>query len=406
MNKSVKEIPNSIILLLAIFLPFSAVGFYIGNLHFSISFIPFIFLTIIIFLNGEFKKTVLPKYLLFISVCFISSFGRYNLLSFVPSLTIFAFLLFPFVGVIKNSKVEKYIFYSFILLSFYCMFELVIGNISPQLIQSIEKILQFNGSSTWYKGIRRLRGGVLEPSVLGLLLNFYLLIFIYSPLINKIKIITIVFCLIWIILTFSSTAYIGLIFNFFFGTVYFLRNRNRNRNKNGRFKKIIIFSILAVVIFSYLSAPFIKAFEKIYLIPTVLLTGNVSGSVGYRIHSITLPFEYILESDLYNKLLGTGFSNYSEYISYKYYNFEFSPFLDGSIGNIFSAILLSTGVLGFISFLFLFRKAFFINSSFLNRHFYSLIALTFLSYGDTTAPWIWSSIFLTKLCLTNITTKA
>ncbi|MDB4181829.1 hypothetical protein N9737_03805 [Polaribacter sp.] len=397
-----KYLPKKISSLLFLTIPFSAFGFYIGPLLFSICFIPVILINLLSLQNGLLKKSLSIKFLIFFSICFISSFGRYPISSFLPSLLVFSFLLFPFLTKIKIINTQRLMINSFALLSIYCLFEFIIGLISVQLMFDIENFLNIKGSTTTYRGIRRLRGAFLEPSVMGIALNFYLLYF--SNLIRisfSKKMILIFVAILLIILTFSSSAYAALTLNIIFIIISKLKINNIKLN----FKKIIFLSVFALVLVfgnNYFFAPIYKAFEKLTLIPDVILSGNITGSVGYRINSLIVAPIYIQEAGFYGRMLGTGFSNYSDYIITNYGQNEFSGFYDGSIGNIFSAILLSTGLLGFFSFLVFMKEAIYIQNKLTHMNFIFLVIMALISFGDLTSPWIWIIIYTTKISLENI----
>ena len=172
-----------------------------------------------------------------------------------------------------------------------------------------------------------------------------------------------------------------------------------------KFKKIIFLSVFAIVLVfgnNYFFAPIYKTLEKLTLIPDVILNGNITGSVGYRINSLIVAPMYIQEADFYGRMLGTKFSNYSDYIITNYGHNEFSGFYDGSIGNIFSAILLSTGLLGFFSFLFFMKEAIYIQNKLTHMNFIFLVIMALISFGDLTSPWVWIIIYTTKISLENI----
>ena len=392
--------PNSLIFFYCLTIPFSAFGFYLGPLLFSISFIPVFIINILTISKFKLKKSLFIKYLIFFTICFFSSYYRHSFSSFLPALIVFSFLLFPFLSTYRFSNTEKYIKISFIFLSIYCFFELMVGILSTDIMFEIEKALNIQGSTTTYRGIRRLRGGFLEPSVMGIALNFYLMIFVYSKTLkSKVKIFYVIVNIFWIILTFSSSAYAALIINITFFIIIKLKNLNLNFKINFKSLYVIFFLIITFFISkNYFFEPIYKAFEKLSLIPTVIMFGDVTGSVGYRINSLIVAPMYIYESGIYEKLFGTGFSNYSEYIISKFGSNEFSGFSDGSIGNIFSAILLSTGLLGFTSFIVFIKEAIYLKNTLKSINLMIITGIAFVAFGDLTSPWIWGLIFLTKLC--------
>lgn len=397
-----KYLPRKVSSLLFSTIPFSALGFYVGPLLFSICFIPITIINLLSIKNGILKKSLSIKFLIFFSICFISSFGRYPFSSFLPSLFVFSFLLFPFLTKIKINNTQSLMINSFALLSIYCLLEFIIGLISLQLMFDIENFLNINGSTTTYGGIRRLRGAFLEPSVMGIAINFYLLYFLNLKRISFTKKMSLIFVsILLIILTFSSSAYAALALNIIFVTLFKTKNiKYKIKLKNIFF--LTFFGLVLILGNNYFLAPIYKAFEKLTLIPDVILNENIVGSVGYRINSLIIAPLYILEADFYGRILGTGFSNYSDYIISNYGYNEFSGFYDGSIGNIFSAILLSTGLLGFFSFLIFMKEAIYIENKLTRINFIFLVMMSLIAFGDFTSPWIWIIIYITKISLENI----
>lgn len=398
------HIPNSLTLVFFLTIPFSAFGFYYQSFLVSLSLLPLLLINFICILNGRFNKKLFIYYLLFIGICFFSSFVRHPIESFLPPLIILIFLLLPFTTALKLKNLQRYIIYSFALLSVYSLLELIIGLFSNEMMFNIENSLSLKGSTTTYRGIRRLRAGFLEPSVFGLALNFYLLVFIYiKSLSNRFKIFLILLCIFWIILTFSSAAYVGLMINIIF--FIYLKLKSVKFSFKLSWRSILsLFSFGIIITFSIQNFfdPIYKAFEKILLIPEVIMLANVTGSVGYRINSLIVAPSYIIEAELFEKFFGTGFSNYSEYLISKFGNNEFSGFYDGQIGNILSAILLSTGLLGFISFILFIKKALHLNNKIMNIHFLILSLITMVGFGDLTSVWIWGVFFLTVKTLKEI----
>ena len=394
-------LPNKISLFFCLAIPFSAFGFYFGQFLFSVLLIPLVLINSLNIIKLRFKKKIFIHFVIFFIICFFSGISRFSLETFLLPLLVFFFLIFMFSGTLQIRKPKKYIIISFLVLSVYCFFELFVGLISNDLMFEIEKFLNIKGSTTTYRDIRRLRGGFLEPSVMGLALNFYLMMFLNLTFSNKRnKILIYLLCIFWIVMTFSSAGYAGLLINLLFFIFSRLKNLKFEPKLNLKSLYTFLLSIIIVfVAYNNFFAPIYKAFEKIILIPEVILSGNVAGSVGYRINSLIVAPQFIFEANFFEKLFGTGFSNYSEYLISRFGDNEFSGFYDGSIGNIFSAILLSTGLLGFFSFILFLKNVLSLKNKLVHLQFILITLLSLIGFGDLTSPWIWSIIFLTKMTL-------
>lgn len=378
--------------------PFSGCGFLLGNYLLSYFSIFFFLIVLIKIRERKFNKKLLATLTVIALVFFGSSFFRYPINSFFPSLIILLMTLMIFL----NSKGDNYLRTKDLILGIkiiavYCFFELTIGNSLPEYWKYFENLLGLSGDTQYYRGIRRLRGAFLEPSVFAIALNTYLFILNHSKLSAKFKFRYSCILVILIILTFSSSALLLFLVN-----LSFLIYRNIF-GINQQLKKYAIYSIILIplgvlgITKTRFIEPLSRSVEKIQLIQEVILSGNLTGSVGYRVHSILVPFQYIQESSSYiNKLLGTGYSNYSDYLISKYHFADFSGFSDGSIGNILSAILLSTGILGLITFLIFIWNIISIPSqnSIEKLKIGILVICYLLIFGDVTSSFIWFNIYL------------
>ena len=115
----------------------------------------------------------------------------------------------------------------------------------------IEKFLNIKGSTTTYRDIRRLRGGFLEPSVMGLALNFYLMMFLNLTFFNKRnKILISLLCIFWIVMTFSSAGYAGLLINLLF--FIFSRLKNLKFEPKLNLKSLYTFLLTIIIVFVYI----------------------------------------------------------------------------------------------------------------------------------------------------------
>ena len=126
----------------------------------------------------------------------------------------------------------------------------------------------------------------------------------------------------------------------------------------------------------------------------VIQNSNLGGSVGYRVHSLFEPFEFFANGDIFEKLTGTGFSNYSDYIYEKYKHLDYSGFASGDLNSILSAVAISTGLFGLVSFLLFIYFGFRDKSvSVLTDQGFIFVVFLMLSYGNLFAPFLWVMLF-------------
>lgn len=375
-------------------LPFSALGIKFGDFLFSIIFLPIIVLNISVIRSNRISSSISLILLFLLSVFFFSAFGKFPLLSFAPSLLILTVLFFPFIGVypgISKKLLIEDLQKSFLLLTGYCFLEFFVSLLSIDLMFDIENFIGFDGSTTTYRGIRRLRGGFLEPSVLAIALNFYFAIFAQSRILKKNRNKLLITCAILIILTFSSIGIIGFVLNL----VFLLLSVKKRLSFS--FSSLTIIVLGLVLLISQFWEQVFKVFEKILNIATVIRTGNIEGSVGYRVSSLLIIPDFFGKTNMREALFGIGFSNYSEFISSHYGLSIYSGFYDGSIGNVFSAVIISTGLIGFIFFLIWIMRISLLPSKMSSLLLLLLISYGFLSFGNIISPWIWQLVFIYKL---------
>lgn len=386
-------------LLISLFIPISSFGFYVSEYFISCLLI----MVLIVFINQRIiinRKNFLIITLIFL-IWFFSSFLRYPLNSYIPSLIItIALIIFASLKVqnIDSLKYYKLSYFFIILLS---ISELLFNNLNLNLFENFSEIFDRKGGSSYINNFKRLRAGFPEPSTMGLSLLLYYFIFnIYEEK----KIIPIFYrysCIVLILLTFSSSAIIGLIFFHLINILWNIKSifiYKIKVNKNSLWNLFAIFLLIIFIFFVFFDETF-EAIEKIFLIKDVFNLQINQGSAWHRVYSLIIPIEFIFNADFYNKIFGVGFSNFSEYII-NYFN-DSSSFSDGNLTSIYSSLLISNGLFGitiFIYFIALLTKG---NDKLQSFQFFIIISLIFLSFGDLTSPLFWSMILITRTMLEN-----
>lgn len=232
----------------------------------------------------------------------------------------------------------------------------------------------------------RPKAGLFEPSHLAVYLAFAFVIvdiaFQKSKLSNVFK-----------VLIGISILYVGSLSGFLIITFYIAAQWSTEifKNKRNAFLSFmtLIVSFAAVLIYwdDIVSSTY---FERIGIVGEVFSRGDLVGSEGSRINAFRPVFDYWSENDWKDLFLGTGYGNYSDWLVYRYGGLGvFSSAGRGDIDNIFAAVMLSTGLLGIISYLaFLFVRFYSISQDRLIAIGLFVVAVHF-SYGHMISYLVW-----------------
>ena len=376
-------------------LPFSGVGFSVGGVFLSSCFVGY-FLFLFRSLNHISLKNITRAglmLLLFLLACLFSNLFKNPISSFLGSFVILCLVTSPFfVGV--HRKLCSRSFFEILKISYYLLIATILLEIVFYLFfglnPALYSTLGIHGSSIEYYGLPRLRGFQLEPSILSYVAIFYLICFNLSPKDCGIGFLHRYSPVIIVTATMSSSGFLFLICA---GLGLFL---GRKGGGSQGLKLLSIYASIGVFVLSFpsLRQAIIKVLERIFDIYNVILTSNLSGSVGYRVHSLIEPISFYRDADFVYAMSGTGFSNYSDYIYDKYKHLEYSGFASGDLNSMLSAIAISTGILGLITFwgfvYFAYRSK---GTSILSDTLFLFVVFLLFSYGNMSAPFVWIILF-------------
>lgn len=396
-------------------LPFSGLGISVFKFIVGPFSILFFYKVFTANLNSKFYYRTALAYSGLISIFFLSSAFRYNLGSYLPSLAVFAFassvvLISPrrYCSSLFD-KLENYVSWSFVALTCFCILEFSISINSRDIWDEFSKIIFQNGGVNSYFGIYRIRAGTMEPSILGLILVFYLSLFVfYLPRIYGKSYAVYSFITLTLVgFTMSTAAILGAVTLLginFFHIIYTSRHQllSFKLSKNlFQFESLIFLLILALL--PVIGGPFAeKMLERVWAIFDVINTtgigsidtGNLTGSVGFRVGSLLVALNYLANADFANFLLGEGYSNFSAWLIKEYGDVENSGLSQGQPGNIITALVLGTGMIGTVAFLALLATILIyrFNVFSLVGSFYALFFM--LSAGNLGSVVMWYLLFM------------
>lgn len=351
-----------------------------------------------------FRDDTFVFFLLLITVSFASTAFRHSVSTYLPSLMVFsalsAILLIAHIEVKPDDikRLKKSIVLSFYLVVGYCAVEFVLSNLGGALWSLWERAIFLNGSANSYFGVVRIRGLTTEPSNLAKLFVFYFLIFhfFFPRVFNETKYHLSALCLIGLLFTMSTTGFAGIIMLWsayavfsmpkwpFVGIGTFLLSC-----------LTLIGALLTLLCLAYFFPEYSsKMLERFTAIKEVLVNRNFEGSVGFRVASLLAVLEFFKFAGLFDILFGLGFSNFDGYLIDNYAHLERSGLSEGLPGNLFTAVFLSTGVLGAIALALFLVTTMARDLSMLSLLNVVFVVFIFASSGNLTSPYMWAMFSL------------
>lgn len=410
-------------------LSFSGLG--VSIMRFIVGPFSILFFSFVLFRLSQLKlySRTLKPYIALICVFVASNIGRNEIESYLLSFIVLAVscsivLINPFrdINTIEK-KLEKITVHSFAVMACFCLFEFTFSIVDRDLWDIFTRLILQNGGVNSYFGIYRIRAGTMEPSILGIILLFYLILFqFYLPVIyGRTYPFYSMSTLLLVGLTMSTTAILGAAIIFLImmvlGCAATLPRLLSFRLKKSLFNfhsVIMVVTITGVVV---VGGPFVdKMLERIFHIFVVLRSlepgsldeSFLTGSVGFRVGSLLVMFEYLSNASYMNILLGEGYSNFGGYLVQHFGHVERSGLSRGQPGNIITALVLGTGILGTVCYFYLIAKVIIYRFD-----KYALVGVTYvllflLSTGNIGSVIMWYIIYFIGLlnrCAMQISTK-
>lgn len=403
---------RGLIYLLAFSITFYNIGIPLHWIKINLPLVLVVCLDAILVFKGKFSARDLFFIALFISCSLISAICRHPFLSYFPSLAFTFLLLLPLGAVwgkidINKEKLLNYLIMGALLSIFFIPFELYFRYMHLYGFSGNELWLNIGGHSVRFY---RASSTMLEPSHYTVVLSFiYIITDIakergvsvkYFGFFKYCFFITLILCV-----SLSGFALILLFFilKFFHFVLKFLIKKVRFT-----FSRRAIFAtiggILLILLINGFSNNLIgKVFTKVH--DRVLETKNViqkqkaEGSSGQRSSFIWVSKIYLTNNKLFNICLGEGFSNYHKWLLD---NDKKTGYRTGEVYNLYLAVLLSTGLLGLISFVLMVINFCDINLRQFNENIFLIILLvSFLTHGYLVMYWVWLPILFFKIIKSN-----
>lgn len=338
-------------------------------------------------LNADWYILATLEFVVFVSVLFAPDFGLafYGYLRFLLGLSLF--------WLISNSNFKRINFYyafwiSLVLQSVLGLWQFIaqktfaskwLGLAKHSPIDLGVSVVETVGGQRWL----RVYGGQDHPNIFGAYLAVALILLALTFLSKKVKsklefillsLFTVLFS-INLFLSFSRAAWLSL-----FLSLIFLFGNNILRKDYKIAKKVSVFIVLILIIFSSLSF-----YYKDLLLTRISQEGRLEQkSTDERIDSILVSREIIAK----NFFVGTGINNYPLAVKKDLYPDKESWFYQ-PVHNLYLLVTAELGVLGGALFMFFLLNLFFKNLFFKNKNNYtSLIILIFFS--GLFDHWWWS----------------
>lgn len=402
-----------LLMLTAIFsFPFASVGVSIGNYFLSLPNLAVMVLSFVLFFVGAFEKKRFYVFASTIFIFFIITFPRHNLSSFVPSLAVFSMMILPLaIGFgrfdVFRLKVLAYrsFLYGFYVIAVFVLIEFVVSNISEGMWGNIQGVLPVTNLVSTYAGVNRAQAFFSEPSYLAIYACFSFYVFDVLEMASGVsRAFEKVVSALIVLSAVSTTGFLMLLLynvpKFFKGIKISFRGVLRTKKFSARILFKRIFALVAGVLVVWLSSDIVmKNVERIMMIQDVIAERSYLGSVGFRINSILMLYDYYQSTGVQGLLIGEGYSNYEHWISNNFSHLVGTSIAEGQVSNMLTGIVMSTGLVGsFVIFLFvylvvadLWREAVWPTIIF--------FGLFFLSYGNVTSSFFWLSLFITRILL-------
>ena len=411
-NISAKILIRSLLYLLAFSFTFFNIGFLYAGIRVNIPVITILILDFILIFKGKIILSDFFFVTLFGTICLLSAFYRFPVLSYFPSFVYTMALIFPLCILWTDVEIDKekllnYLVLGAIISAFYIPFELYFRYMHLFGYTGNELWISIGGASHRFYRASSL---MLEPSHYVLVLFFiYLFVDFAKDKGYLVKhLILFKYCFFIALILGASLSGIALLILYYFFKILKFVFRCFLGSIKIRIKRksviIIITAIILVIFVNILSNNFIskvasKIHERVLLTKDVIEKQKSEGSSGERSSFIWVSKIYVKQSSAINILIGEGFSNYRQWLLN---NEKQIGYKTGEVYNLLLVVLLSSGLLGLIIFILMVIKISNINLLIYDETvFIILVFVSFFTHGYLTMYWVWIPILFFKIIKTN-----
>ena len=399
MKVSIDKIIESLICYLGIFIPLYVIGFRFFGYDFSFAMVILIVLNIFLIFKNRFNKYVLGSFILFLIWCFFTAFPRAEINTYIPSLAALLLVCFPLSASWRYLNINKKRVYKYYIYGIY----LTLGIVGYELLCIFLGIEPFYNNISFgiferirvgqFLGINRVKGFFLEPAHLAIYIVFsYVIVDMYDENVKRKEILRLILFG-TLLLTFSLTGLIIILIYYFAKNIVFNSNRFRNTIKIG----LTLGLVLTILGFFYSEYLFF-IFNRFGSMFEALQKGGFSRTYGARANAIFILSDYYESEGFIKFLFGEGYANYESWLKQNFGHLGLSSLAAGKIPNVFSVLVLSTGLIGllfYFAFLVTIVKQFKVENS--STIFVLIIVLNF-GIGFLISYMMWALI-LTLLLL-------
>ncbi len=316
-----------------------------------------------------FRGTVRPASFAVISVLLgwflLTAVGRYPPGSYILSLSVLGLILFPFAaslpGNVRPKRILRWFIYGAISTSIFVGWEIGMNVVGLPALEDLFPYGTFGTArSGTYLGFQRINATYVEPAGYATYLVFLYALLDLSeykgiPLKRRglMKVITAGM----VVLLLSLSGIILLLG--YLGCSFLLHRRRKILDvvSSGTFWAR---SFATGVLFSGLLAVYWPTVQEVYnlfagrieQIFIVIDRGIFSGSEGGRVQSALVVFRYWGEQGFWEALYGEGYAHHEQWLMREYWYLPpMSSFRRGDLHNIFSAVGIATGIVGYLLYL-------------------------------------------------------
>lgn len=375
-TRAIDQVIGRVLRVFAFFIPFHLLGVVVGNYVFSISTFCLVFLNLLLLIRGHsFVKGTISWFYIFISWCLFVTYLRYPFSSYGMSFLALGAMLFPLCTRIPKSIERKSVLKALI---YGAAASFVVASYEVGVNFGLPALTEVTSLGLWgtsvpqestYFGIYRVKAGESEPAHYAHYLTFvYATVDLadrYGYEIRRPRLLKSVLA----IFLFATISLSGLIlFVSYLSSVLVWEWRSRVLQKvtsEWFWVSIPLVFALALGVYQYMgeeiSGYLSFMFGRIEDAWAAIQLGLISGSEASRARSATVVFEYWASQDWLHILAGEGYANYENWLKQTFGGMGGklgSSFERGNVQNVFSAVGISTGVIGVISYLLFARSIF------------------------------------------------
>jgi hypothetical protein len=347
---------------IAFSLPLYFLGISLGGFDFTLLVVLVLILDGLILLHGQFVVQPTVAITVLAGWCLLTVIGRHPPDTYLASLLGFVAVLLPFCGPVPESvrprRVVKWLVYGLLVTFAFAAYEVALNVVElPPLEELFPYGVWAEARTGVYLGFRRVKATFVEPARYA---QYLALVYVILDLAGRkgfelrYRRLLLSGILAVLVATLSLSGIIIMVW--YFGVSFFLNVRERLTAplRSERFWKMTLFvwgplTIGIGAMYGDVVVEVVRLFVgRLEEVITVLKLGVLTGSEGSRVQSTLIMFDYVFNQDWVHVLIGEGYSNAEAWLrnQFSYLGEERASFARGHLHNMFSTVILSTGLVG------------------------------------------------------------